>query len=239
MTNSSRFIIAYNKIDSCLRNIYNYSSSISFSDLIKRCSVKNYIVRSNDTLLQDYARLRNAIVHKSTEEMIIAEPHDSVTANIEKLASLICTPPRALSIFKNRKVLTISSDARLKDAVKLMRESHFSNIPVYSNNVLKGILNNKIIVSKIGLQLERGASIDKYIDNTAVGDALDQTYFDTYYRLCSKKVTIDNLAEYFNQNRKLIAVLITENGVVTEKPICIITAYDLTEINNIIDNYQY
>jgi CBS domain-containing protein len=238
MTNSARFILAYNKIDSCLRNVYNISSNVSFSEVIRRCAGKNYIVRSNETLLQDYARLRNAIVHKSTEEIVIAEPHLSVVENLEHIASLICTPPRVISVFGGRKVITIKSDAKLKDAIKLMRESHYSNIPVYKNTILKGILNNKIIVNKVGEQLAKKASVDAYLDNIATGDILDESYFDRYYRLCSKNTTLENIAEFFYSNRTLIAVLVTESGARTQKPLCIITTYDLTEINGILDNYQ-
>lgn len=238
MTNSARFIIAYNKIDSCLRNIYNFSSSITFADLIRRCADKNQIVRSNETLLGDYARLRNAIIHKSTEEIIIAEPHTSVTEKLEQIAGLICTPPKALSVFGNRKVTTIDADTKLKFAIKLIRESHFSNIPVYKDTILKGILNNKIIVKKIGEQLGKGNSIDEYLNNETAAGILEEGYFDTYYKIFSKKVTLENLADAFFANRKLIAVLITETGERTQRPICIITAYDLMEINDILDNYQ-
>jgi predicted transcriptional regulator len=238
MTNSARFINAYNKIDSCLRNIYNISAAVSFSDLIRRCAEKNYIVRSNETVLQDYARLRNAIVHKSTEEIVIAEPHDSVAHNIERLATLICTPPRATSVFAGRKVITIKAGNKLKDAIVLMRQSHYSNIPVYKDNQLIGILNNKIIVHKIGGEISEGRSVDRYLASASVEDVLEESYFDTYYRVCGRNTTIDNISEYFNSNRKLIAVIITENGMRTSKPLCIITTYDITEINRILDNYQ-
>lgn len=238
MSNSVRFIIAYNKIDGCLRNIYNYSPSMSFSELVRRCSPKNYIVRSFETLLIDYSRLRNAIVHKSTDEMIIAEPHTEVTEKIEHIAKLICTPPSAISKFHDKKVTIIEGNTKLNNAIKLIRESKFSNIPVYSNNKLNGIINNKIIVNKIADQLVNNNSIDHYLKNETAAGVLDNNYFNTYYKLCNKKVTVEDVLESFYQNRKLLAVLITEHGLKTEKPICIITAYDLTEINSIIDNYQ-
>lgn len=237
MTNSLRFITAYNKIDGCLRNIYDFNANISFSDMIRRCAEKNYVIRANETLLSDYGRLRNAIVHKSTDEIVIAEPHLSVVENFERLAELICTPPKAISIFGGRKVITIEADSKLNAAIKLMTESHYSNIPVYGNSILKGILNNKLIVNNIGRALAKSISIDEFLKKTDAGGILEEGYFETYYKVCDRNVTLESLVGMFSSNRRLIAVLVTHSGVRSERPICIITAYDLTQINEILDNY--
>lgn len=238
MDNATRFITAYNKIDNCLRSIYNFSASMSFADMIRRCAEKNYVVRANESLLIDFSRLRNAIIHKSTQEMIIAEPHDDVTELIEHIAKLVCTPPSAVSLFGARKVITMPADTALKDAIKIITETRFSNIPVYKGKYLKGILNNKIIVDRIGAQIAKGRSVDEYLGTETAEGALDESYFGKYFKLCSASVTIDEVAELFVQNRKLIAALITENGRRDQKPICIITTYDLTKIYNELDNYD-
>lgn len=57
MTNAVRFINAYNVIDNSLRSIYNYGTGVSFTELIRRVSSKNYIVGANENLLIDYGRL--------------------------------------------------------------------------------------------------------------------------------------------------------------------------------------
>lgn len=237
MDNATRFINAYNKIDNCLRSVYNFSPSMSFADMIRRCADKSYIVRANEQLLIDFSRLRNAIVHKSTVEMVIAQPHDNVTIQIEQLASLICAPPTALSLFGSRKVTTMPADIKLKDAIKLITDTHYSNIPVYKGNHLKGILNNKIIVDRIGAQIAKGRSVDEYLERETAEGALDESYFGTYYRLCPSGVTIDEVVELFSQHRKLLAVLITQDGLRNQKPMCIITTYDLAKIYNVLDDY--
>lgn len=236
--NSQRFIIAYNKIDACLRSIYNYKANISFTDLIRRCADKNYIVRSNETMLVDYARLRNAIVHKSTEDYIIAEPHDSVVENMERIAKSICTPPLAASLFKEQKLLTIESSENLKSAIRLIAESKYSNIPVYENNTLKGIVNNKLIVERIGRSVALGKSVDSYIENTSVGSILDEKYFDTYYTVCPNDITMEEVVNLFSSNRRLIAVLMTKKGTRLEYPSFIITVYDMLGIAEVLDNYE-
>ena len=70
--NASRFIDAYNKIDHSLRAQYNLKRGQSFADVVRRCAELNSIVRKFEDLLIDYARLRNAIVHSSYDDMIIS-----------------------------------------------------------------------------------------------------------------------------------------------------------------------
>jgi CBS domain-containing protein len=237
MSNAGRFIAAYNIIDNCLRNRLDLGTGVSFSEVVRRAAAKYYIVRENENLLNDYSRLRNAIVHKSTDEFIIAEPHISVVENIERIAGLIQTPPTVLSVFGQRKVTTIEWDAPLIDAIKLISASHYSNIPVYKGSLLKGIINNKIIVDSLGAEAARGGSIDKFVRERAVKSVLDERLFKIYYRLKGKNAKIDDIAQEFYLNRKLVAVLITENGFRTQRPLSIITAYDIMEINKILGDY--
>lgn len=97
-SNAIRFIDSYNKIDNTLRSIYGINDHTGFSDMIRRLAVKNYLVKLYEEELVSYARLRNAIVHKSTTEEVIAEPHDDVVAKIEQIERLVCIPPCALEV---------------------------------------------------------------------------------------------------------------------------------------------
>lgn len=83
-TNAKRFINAYNQIDSGLRALYNQKRSMSFAELIRNSVNENHVVRKYEDDLIDFGRLRNAIVHKSNDDFIIAEPHIEVVEKIEK-----------------------------------------------------------------------------------------------------------------------------------------------------------
>ena len=65
--NATEFINSYNKIDAQLRDLYSFKPSQSFTDVVRRSAEKNSIVRKYENDLVDYARLRNAIVHQSTD----------------------------------------------------------------------------------------------------------------------------------------------------------------------------
>lgn len=121
-SNARRFINAYNQIDYSLRTQYNFKRSMSFSDLIRKAVLVNHVVRKYEDDLIDYGRLRNAIVHRSNDEFLIAEPHNEVVEAIEKICRLITTPPNALSSICHEDVLTVDADVNIKSVIKLMAE---------------------------------------------------------------------------------------------------------------------
>ena len=87
--NAKRFIAAYNRLDQGLREIYSIKRTLTFSDMIRKVANVNTVVSKFEEDLIDYARLRNAIVHKSGDELI-AEPN----IEVEDLLSV----PKALSV---------------------------------------------------------------------------------------------------------------------------------------------
>ena len=82
-SNARRFIEAYNQIDYALRVQHNFKRSMGYSDMIRRAVAVNYIVRKYEDDLIDFGRLRNAIIHRSNDDYIIAEPHDDVVVQME------------------------------------------------------------------------------------------------------------------------------------------------------------
>ena len=184
-TNAQRFIHAYNTIDQTLRCLYNFKRSMSFSDVIRRSVPVNYLVRKYEDKLVDYGRLRNAIIHKSNDEYIIAEPHSDVTIEFEHIANLIATPPKALELLEKTEVVTTTHNTSLGDVIKLMEKTKFSNIPIYRDNELIGVASGKYIVEAIGNLLKSGANIDKAIKSTTIEQVIEQnqpiySYFEVF-----------------------------------------------------------
>ena len=74
---AKRFISAYNRLDQGLRDIYSIKRTLNFADMIRKVATVNTVVKKFEEDLIDYGRLRNAIVHRSSDE-IIAEPNVDV-----------------------------------------------------------------------------------------------------------------------------------------------------------------
>lgn len=236
-SNAKRFLNAYNNIDYALKTRYNFNRSMGFSDMIRKTVVLNYIVRKNEDYLIDYGRLRNAIIHSNNEDVIIAEPHDSVVENIERIEKLLTTPPKALDSVAHRDVLTISSSSSMYEVISLMANSNYSNIPVYENGTLIGVANGQKILDSLGQYLLAGGKADEFLNHVKIEDMLSALENSNYYVIENADVTVEEALNYFHNNPKLLAILITQNGEVNQKTLGIVTGSDVMNMNKIMDLY--
>ena len=237
LSNARRFIQAYNNIDYTIRTRYNLNRSMGFSELIRKSVALNYIVRKYEDDLIDFGRLRNAIVH-GNEDYIMAEPHIDVVEQIEKIERLLTAPPKALELVCRRDVLTISSDQSMKEAIMLIASSSYSNIPAYNDKgEIIGIANGQKILDSFGKHLLSGGKADSFLNNVKIEDMLSNIENSNYYIFANKDLTVEDALEFFHNNSKLLAILVTKNGGAKEKPLGIITGSDVIKMNTILENY--
>lgn len=233
--NAVRFISAYNRLDQGLRDIYSIKRTLNFADMIRKVASVNTVVSRFEEDLIDYGRLRNAIVHKSGDE-IIAEPNIEVVEKLEKIARIINTPPRVINCIKPRKVYTASGETPLKEVIRVMKENGYSIVPVYISQTLVGVINRKMIVEGIGKFIEENRDIDDAI-NEPVAACLDIFNETNHYEVAPTSITVENLLYMFQQNRKLSSVILTENGNFDEPARAVLVSADLIDLNTILDNY--
>ncbi len=237
-TNAQRFIKAYNTIDYALRTQYNFSQGISFSELIRKAVVLDSVVRKYEDSLVDYGRLRNAIIHRSNEDYIIAEPHLDVVLDIERIAQLISSPPKVLNTICKHSVTNVEGNQMLKDVIKIIYQTGFSNLPVYDNKVLVGVANGQKIINHLGEVIANGVSVERYIEKTKIIDLIKQDdVVKPHFVIVDKDITIEQALNLFYNNRKLLIIVITKNGTNKELPIGVVTTTDIMDMNNILDNY--
>ena len=233
MSNAIDFISAYNTIDSRLRAIYRGKGNLQFSDLVRRCAEFNNTVRKYEDDLLLCAKLRNVIVHDSKKDLIIAEPCDEVTSQLCHVADLLSMPPR-LSVLKEKNVTGIDADATLGDALVRVAQTNYSNLPVYQKDRMIGILNNRRIVRVIGQALERGEDVDEYL-MTPCAQVLQEEDMNRFYRVLGRKDTVQEAIDAFEDNRKLLAVVVTESGYVGDKIVNLLTSADIPMLIRILE----
>ena len=236
-SNAERFIAAYNNIDYSLRTIYDFKRSMSFSDVVRRSVVLNSVVRKYEEDLIDFGRLRNAIIHQGNSKYIIAEPHDDIVEKIEKLALLISEPPIAMDRVGNKEVITINHDMKLKMAIQLIYRTGYSNLPVYKGEHLIGVINGRKLINVIGQRLSEDMNIQEFVETATVGEIVTEMGEDYYFMLANEKLTIDEAMNFFENNRKLLIILITKDGKDTSKPLKIISGSDIIDMKKILDVY--
>jgi len=236
-SNAERFIAAYNNLDYSLRTIYDFKRSMSFSDVVRRSVVLNSVVRKYEEDLIDFGRLRNAIIHQGNSKYIIAEPHDDIVEKIEKLAQLISEPPIAMDRVGNKEVITVNHDMKLKMAIQLIYRTGYSNLPVYKGEHLIGVVNGRKLINVIGQRLSDDVNIQDFVETTSVGEIVAEMGEDYYFMLANEKLTIDEAMNFFENNRKLLIILITKDGKDTSKPLKIISGSDIIDMKKILDVY--
>lgn len=236
--NATEFINSYNKIDAQLRDLYSFKPSQSFTDVVRRSAEKNSIVRKYENDLVDYARLRNAIVHQSTDGQIIAVPCDEVVEEMQLIERLLCTPPRIGESIRPKKIVSVDDAISVKQAVMLIARTNFSNLPVYRGKRMVGMINNRRIIKALGSVLERGGDLDEFAAKTPVGEIVCESDLFAYYKYLGKQDTLQDVLAAFEENKKLLAVLVSEHGAAGERIENIITPVDLVEVNKILEDYR-
>ncbi|MCL2755802.1 MAG: hypothetical protein FWE45_02000 [Firmicutes bacterium] len=236
-TNATRFVNAYNTIDHSLRNQYNFKTNITFTDLIRRCSSLNTVIRVYEDELVDLARLRNAIIHNKSE-VLIAEPHIEVVELLEKIAKLVSAPPLAIESIKSGEVAIASADITLKDLIIETSRVKHSSLPIYKGDTLIGVIRwRKFIEVLGGFVIESGRSIDDFVNNTTAEQFLVNFPSNNHFAVANNKVTIEEALTWFNTNRKLTCIILTKDGTPSCKPLGIITTGDVMDLMKILENY--
>ena len=236
--NAARFLKSYNKIESQLKALYNERPTQNFTDLVKRCTDRNITVRRYENELVDYGKLRNAIVHRAVGgELFIANPCDEVVANIEYIEKQLCNPPKVTDVFKNKKLSVVFADKPLLEAVKILAGTEKKSLLVYDHGTMKGVINSYYLYGKIAECADAGASVTAFLTETACGDIVDDKLLEKY-RLFGSDATVFDVFEAFETAKDIYAVIVTENGVVGEKVLAMLTPSDFPAINRYLENFN-
>ena len=226
MTNAQRFLDAYAIIERKMREIIRETRYTSFSQLLHNCASRNQIISMNQQSLREYNELRNAIVHqRGTENEIIAEPADSVTQDIERIARLLCMDENVMN-YVTTPVRVVSLSDTIMDAYAVMKQLGTSKIPVYEGNLFKGVLTIEMITRW---------AVENNKKETAVGEILSSSGEERVLFL-KKSARIRTVIKAFESSLDngsvLSAVIVSERGSKYAKPLGIITLADLPRILN-------
>lgn len=233
MSNAVDFISSYNAIDARMRAIYRGKGNLQFTDLVRRLAEGNATVAKYEDDLLAFAKLRNAIVHESSRDRIIAEPCDDVTRLIAHIAELLVTPPR-LCALREKNVRGVDADETLADALIRSAETGHSNLPVYRGERVIGMLNNRRFVRLIGRALKQGEDIEATLSAPCSAVVSEDDLF-RFYKVLGKNDEIQSAINAFEENRKLLAVIVTESGAFGDRIVNLITSSDLPALFKMLE----
>jgi CBS domain-containing protein len=229
-TQSGQFEVAFNRIHRCLKDMVKDAGSDAFVELLNSGYKNHSIIRKYKNELYQFAKLRNAIVHEKVDmDYYIAEPHKSVVKRIEEIAAHFEKPPLAMGIASSP-VFYYYDDALLKDVLKAINKFEFTRLPIYDqNNQYKGLLTSSDIIRWMAKQLTSNVIS---LENVKVRELLrdNKKYYVDFIAENTSIYEVEELFDsYHIKDKKLQAVILTENGKSNSRPKGIITPWDLLD----------
>lgn len=229
--NAEKFIALYNEIDHILRTMLHEEVWVGFRELVERSAKFNRVVREYEDDLKQIGDLRNVIVHRTTDK-IIAEPSDFIIDLTKKIRDLLKEPPKVIPQFQKEVVIADANETILKLA-RTMKQLNFSKIPIYINGEFLFLATAETLVRYFAENSDKELSATKIQEMESFAEHKDN------YRFVSKDTDIFQVADifeiYYRNKQKLDAVIITEHGEKNEKPIGIITQFDVGEIYKLME----
>jgi len=232
MRNGDLFIQKFNELDNLLHNITNLDRNIPFSSAVDHASIEKVTVRRHKDILKSIGRLRNAIVHyRAYPEKILADPRPEVIEELESVLAAIATPQKLIPKFQ-KSIRIFNDDNPLSGCLIFMKENNFSQI-VVAHEGAHVLLSSEGIVKWLENARDVGLAD---LEETTIENVLEFEDRNICQYL-SRDDLLDEAFEKFEQAisngvPRLQAILISENGKPQERPLGIVTPWDLLSDNH-------
>ncbi|MGH2395630.1 MAG: hypothetical protein ACRDFW_01300 [bacterium] len=227
MERANEFIGLYNRLSEHLKVIAGVDSTVQFAQLVALAARKNSAVRRMADRLKDYGDLRNAIVHhRAYPHEVIAEPTEATVSRLAGIVQDIFSPRKLIPAFQ-KEIHCFSPRDMLITALGYMREHDFSQIVVLRNDSI-----SLLTVEGVARWLEERAEEDIIsVKEALIEDAQAYETSSTFAVLPRTSTIYDADETFVNTIRgrqpRLFAIVITQTGKSTEKPIGLVTPWDL------------
>ena len=233
---ADRFIAAFNGIEQTLREELGVPPGVYFTEVVKKARRTHIITEDIAESLFAYARLRNAISHdryKNGEP--IADPRPDVVAEIEGIRTIVTADTRVVSVLGHTEVVTLSPDTHLDEVLKVVRTTGYARFPVYD----RGSFVYLLTVQAIAKWLANDVSDNNSIDATTVADVREYLSDSDRAEIAPKDLTAPQALARFNNlddsGHSPAALIITEQGKKSQRPIQIIVASDIPKLLAAVD----
>lgn len=233
MRNDERFIIAFNKIEKYLDQQLKDTRYVPFHRAVQRLKKTNPIINHYQQDLLEFSELRNAIVHERTgHEYTIADPHDDIVDMIETIEQELTAPKKVIDLF-SKTLRTIQADLTIEDVLHLIKETKFSQFPVYRSKQFMGLVTDKCVLHFIAHHMN--GDCDKLFNTKVLTLLNDDTIREANYRFIPADMSVFEAEAIFmdalKREKVIDALLITETGESFEKLKGLISPTDLIKID--------
>lgn len=231
-TPGARFLAAFNNIENHLRTSLNAETYVEFTQLARRYAEKKQLPAQHLSALLAFASLRNAISHsRYYGGRPIAEPVEEVVAEIERLWTQISAPPLALTVLGGGDVCQVHPDEPISVALDYVRRFNYSQLPVYDENGYLGVLTTNAIGRWLADQLSHIGLAEGEPVRQVMRFAEEDERAELVPRAITAAEAIDRLSRGRDSGRHVAALIISQRGYKTEKPLAVVVPYDLPALS--------
>ncbi len=223
MQKDLEYIEIFNQLEQHFRKVTKSDINVSFIDMMNKLK-NNYLIRQYYDELREHAQLRNVISHKRGTEYF-ATPSDLALVSIKKIKDLITQPKKLYAMF-NSKPITFESNSTMIDIFNTIKETGYSQFPVYDEGRYIGLLTTNTISMWVSNSVTNNGEIIEDIREVTAGDILKfNEIFDEAY-FVHKNITVNEFLDLMFNKSQIKTWIMTENGQKNLKPMLLITPYD-------------
>jgi hypothetical protein len=155
---SSQFLDAFASIEKHLRKIVKAEKHMPFGELVERSSKASRPVNGYRDALEQFGDLRNFIVHEYRQGDPLAVPSQSTVDRLTRIRDELLSPAKLIGVCR-RKGETCTPADLIGSATRKMHEGAFSQLPVYREDRLVGLLTAETVARWLTSKLAHGEGI--------------------------------------------------------------------------------
>ncbi len=223
----------YNEIDAHLRRSLKQPATTPHKFLITQASRTNAVVARSSEELKIFADLRNMIIHNPYRARIqpFLSPSYRAIERYQAIKQAILNPPSAMTIaVPASKIYTAKLETSLNRVLRDMNQHIFTHVPIIKDNQMIGIFSENVLLSYLADNPDTIILKDMTITDFAAYTPL-KAHRGEHFEFLARHASLAEVYEIFNQaikvKKRVGMVFVTEHGKNTEKPLGIITAWDL------------
>lgn len=231
---TSRFLNAWEQIESHLRRSCPEVVHAAFPRVVSLAARNSSAVRHYAADLLEIAQLRQAMMHSARYQGPTATPHPKLLERLEAIQAHLLSPPAVGDLFRAT-VATCQLDSPISLAANRMVRGAYSQLPVYSESSLEGLLTLDALGRWAAECMAKGNPV---APETNVGVVLRHAEEPANYEVLAPSDPVfdalEKFQDYHNRGKRLDAIVITASASKKHRPSGIITLFDLPVIHEAI-----
>lgn len=224
---STQFVTLYNTLDGWMRNILKVDNGPSFASVLREMAKKYPVIDKHFKYLQDMADVRNLVEHTRMDDGVgLVVPTQDVVDDFSRLVDMIMDPPALYKeAAKNLKIHKYTDP--LSVALSEMKEHDFSQLVVQDQKGTHRLITREGIAKWLEESIEDDVVS---IRETTIEQVLRCEDKEACCFLPRNANIFEGLQKFSNPEKRIQALVLTQTGREEEKPVGLVTAYDIARI---------